>query len=225
VLRTGHRVASASVQGCATVSNREPPAALRADRLGTRGAITTSYHVVRRTAYRPAVRRPLPCQARLPRSASYWAVKASTSFASRTGGVAGYLGRCCPAQAGAACCPVQARRRCRPPGARRASILRPYHHWPSLLVVPHGLPKRPSTTAPRSQAGAPRTEALRGQAAWAPPVGLPPAPLRPSTATNRSMVSSSSFSTHSPPNPSPERPNSGKPRPHPWLGTTLHLFQ
>jgi hypothetical protein len=144
------------VQGCADASSREPPVPLRANRLGTRAAITTSYRVVRRTAYRPAVRRPLPCHARLPRSASYCAVKAHVLRVEDRG--SGRLFRpLLPLRR-----PAQPAARCRPDAVaalvvpRRALVLRAYHHRPSLLAVPHSLHHLTAPPAPlpgRSAAG------------------------------------------------------------------------
>jgi hypothetical protein len=132
--------------------------------------------VPRRIARRSVVRFPVMrgCLGRRRTGA----VKAGTSFASRARGAAGYLGRCCPAQAGAACCPVQARRSCRP-GSPPASFGTPT--FPSLAKHPSSPtrpPQLPYTTAPASQAASSPDRAIprpcRLGAGGQPPTSAPP---------------------------------------------------
>jgi hypothetical protein len=73
-----------------------------------------------------------------------------------------------------------------------------FHRIQCFLAVPHDLPNLPAPPVPPPRPKNRRSEARRGQARWAPPVGRLPAFPHPSEATNWSVVGPSSFSTPSP---------------------------
>jgi hypothetical protein len=122
-----------------------------------------------------------------------------TSFSSRTGGAAGYLGRCCcPCAGWRSLLHGAGRRGCRPcssPASLGTPSLPPPAKSPSSPTQPppsHGNARAPPRLERR------RTEGRRGSAPGAPPAGRPPALSHLPAPTNRSMVGPSTFSTHSP---------------------------